>query len=88
MYRWVDANGKVTFSDKVPPAMSQKGHTSLNKNGIESTKVSSAEELKLKQEEEEKKTEILAEMTEAKKAEAEQHYRTSRQTYWPTRPTR
>lgn len=73
MYRWVDANGKVTFSDKVPPSMSQKGHTSLGKNGIESAKVSSAEELKLKQEEEEKKTEILAEMTEAKKAEAEQH---------------
>jgi hypothetical protein len=73
MYRWVDANGKVTFSDKVPPAMSQKGHTSLSKNGIESSKVSSAEELKLKKEEEDKKTEILAEMTEAKKAEAEQN---------------
>ncbi len=75
MYRWVDANGKVTFSDKVPPSISQKGHTSLNKNGIESEKVSSSEELKLKQEEEEKKTEILAEMTEVKKAEAEQHRR-------------
>ena len=73
MYRWVDANGKVTFSDKVPPSMSQKGHTSLNKNGIESAKVSSSEELKLKKQIEEKKTEILAEMTEAKKAEAEQH---------------
>ena len=73
LYRWVDENGKVHFSDKVPPAMSQKGHTSLNKNGIESSKVSSAEELKQMEEESKKKTQILAEMTDAKRAEAEQN---------------
>jgi len=72
LYRWVDENGKIHFSDKVPPAMAQKGHTSLNKNGIESAKVSSAEELKKKQQDANKKQEVLAEMTEAKKAEAEQ----------------
>jgi len=72
LYRWIDENGKVHFSDKVPPAMAQKGHTSLNKNGIESSKVSSAEELKKEQEEANKKQEVLAEMTEVKKAEAEQ----------------
>ena len=72
LYRWVDDSGKVHFSDKVPPAMSQKGHTSLNKNGVEAEKVSSAEELKKKQEEAEKETQVLAEMTDAKKAEAEQ----------------
>lgn len=72
LYRWIDENGKVHFSDKVPPAMAQKGHTSLNKNGIESAKISSAEELKQKAEEANKQQEVLAEMTEAKKAEAEQ----------------
>jgi len=72
LYRWIDESGKVHFSDKVPPAMAQKGHTSLNKNGIESEKVSSAEELKKKEEEANKKQEVLAEMTEVKKAEAEQ----------------
>lgn len=72
LYRWVDDDGKVHFSDKVPPAMAQKGHTSLNKNGIESEKVSSSEELKKEAEEANKKQEVLAEMTESKKAEAEQ----------------
>ena len=51
--------------------MAQKGHTSLNKNGIESVKVSSAEELKLAQEKANKKQEALNDMTEAKQAEAE-----------------
>lgn len=72
LYRWVDEDGKVHFSDKVPPAMAQKGHTSLNKNGIESEKVSSAEELKKKAEEENKEQEALAEMSELKKLEAAQ----------------
>ncbi len=72
LYRWVDEDGKVHFSDKVPPSMAQKGHTSLSKNGIESEKVSSAEELKKKAEEENKKQEVLAEMSELKKLEAVQ----------------
>ena len=70
LYRWVDESGKVHFSDKVPPSMAQKGHTSLGDNGIESSKTSSSEELKQKQAEANKKQEVLAEMTEAKKAEA------------------
>ena len=73
MYRWVDGNGKVHFSDKVPPAVSQKGHTSLGKNGVEAAKVSSSAELKSKQEEEVKKTELVAGMTDAKKAEVEKN---------------
>ena len=72
LYRWVDENGKVHFSDKVPPAMAQKGHTSLTKNGIESVKVSSAEELKQKQQEASKTDAVLVEMTDAEKAKAEQ----------------
>ena len=69
LYRWIDDNGKVYFSDKVPPAMSQKRHTSLNRFGITSEKVSSSVELKRLQKEERQKIEILNEMTEAKKAE-------------------
>ena len=33
LYRWVDDNGKVHFSDKVPVAASTKSHTKLNKSG-------------------------------------------------------
>jgi len=33
LYRWVDDNGKVHFSDKVPAAASKKSHTKLNKSG-------------------------------------------------------
>ncbi len=33
LYRWVDDNGKVHFSDKVPVAASKKSHTKLNKSG-------------------------------------------------------
>lgn len=72
LYRWVDENGKIHFSDKVPPSMAQKGHVSLNKNGIEAEKVSSAEELKQAQEAAKKQQEALASQTEAAKAEAEQ----------------
>lgn len=46
LYRWVDSSGKVHFSDKVPPAMAQKGHSELTVNGVEKKKVLSAEELK------------------------------------------
>lgn len=33
LYRWVDDNGKVHFSDKVPAAVSKKTHTKLNSSG-------------------------------------------------------
>ncbi|WP_181389744.1 DUF4124 domain-containing protein [Leucothrix pacifica] len=72
LYRWVDENGKVHFSDKVPPSMAQKGHTSLNKNGVESQRVVSAEELKQKKQEEQKEVALEEEKTEAKLAEEEQ----------------
>jgi len=72
LYRWVDENGKVHFSDKVPPAMAQEGHTSLNKNGVASGTVSSAQELKQLAEKANKKQEVSAEMSEAKKAEIKQ----------------
>lgn len=53
LYRWVDASGKVHFSDKVPPAIAQKGHSELSQNGVEKKKVLSAEEIQqIKAEEE------------------------------------
>ena len=72
LYRWVDENGKVHFSDKVPPSMAQKGHTSLSKNGIKAKRVVSSEELKQKKQEEQKEIELEEEKTEAKLAEEEQ----------------
>lgn len=46
LYRWIDSSGKVHFSDKIPPAMAQKGHSELSQNGVETKKVLSAEKLK------------------------------------------
>jgi len=42
LYRWVDAGGKVHYSDKLPPKVAQNGHTKLNKNGTTKEKVASA----------------------------------------------
>jgi len=57
LYRWVDANGKVHYSDKIPPKVAQNGHTKLYKNGttkekVESAKVRREKQRKLKQEKE------------------------------------
>ena len=72
LYRWVDENGKVHFSDKVPPSMAQKGHTSLNKNGVEAEVVVSSDELKLQEKQEQQEIELEEEKSEAKLAEEEQ----------------
>jgi hypothetical protein len=32
MYKWVDENGKVSFSDQVPPTKAALGHEELDKN--------------------------------------------------------
>jgi len=72
LYRWVDESGKVHFSDKVPPSMAQKGHTSLTDSGLESGVVSSAEELKRQQEEIEKAKTDESEKTALMLAEEEQ----------------
>jgi len=46
LYRWVDDSGKVHYSDKVPQAMSQKGHSILNENGTKKEEVISAKKRK------------------------------------------
>lgn len=35
LYRWVDENGKVHYSDTVPPQAMQREHSRLNERGIE-----------------------------------------------------
>lgn len=74
LYRWVDTDGKIHYSDKVPQIISQHGHVELNTNGTKKKVVISAqkrkeikslEALKLKQSKEMaalKKQQALAEM--------------------------
>ena len=33
-YRWTESNGEIAYSDVVPPAVSQKGHSELNHQGM------------------------------------------------------
>lgn len=42
LYRWVDENGKVHYSDSVPPEKSQRGHAELNEHGLQVDQVSAA----------------------------------------------
>ncbi len=42
MYRWVDENGEVNYSDSVPPSKSQRGHAELDGYGNEVDKVEAA----------------------------------------------
>jgi len=42
MYRWVDAEGRVQYSDRVPPEQQAKGHSRLDKSGIELETVEAA----------------------------------------------
>ena len=34
LYKWVDENGAVRYSDQLPPKQSQKGHQQLNSQGM------------------------------------------------------
>jgi len=69
MFRWVDANGKVHYSDKLPPKFAQNGHTKLNKNGTTKEKVASASARKMKLLELKKEKERRKSLMEAKKLE-------------------
>jgi len=69
MFRWLDANGKVHYSDKLPPKFAQNGHTKLNKNGTTKEKVASASARKMKLLELKKEKERHKAFMEAKKLE-------------------
>ena len=67
LYKWVDENGKVTYSDQVPPDQIKKDHQELNKEGVvleKIKKIKTAEELQA--EREEKRKIIAAEKLAAK----------------------
>lgn len=42
LYRWVDDDGKIHYSDSVPPSKAQKGHTEMDKLGNKVKKVDPA----------------------------------------------
>lgn len=51
MYRWVDENGKVNYSDSVPPSKSQRGHAELDELGNQVDKVEAAKSKEVVEEE-------------------------------------
>jgi hypothetical protein len=68
LYRWVDASGKIHFSDKVPAKVAKQGHSELGQNGVEKNKVLSADELlKIKAEKDKNAEENKLLANEAKK---------------------
>jgi len=42
LYKWVDENGNVTYSDQVPPDQIKKEHEEINKDGIVIDKIENA----------------------------------------------
>lgn len=42
LYKWVDENGNVTYSDQVPPDQISKQHEELNKDGVVLEKIGNA----------------------------------------------
>ncbi len=60
LYKWTDDNGKVHYSDKVPPQHSKHKRDELNEQGITVKKVEAAKTAKQLREEE-KQAKILAE---------------------------
>ncbi|MCB1582251.1 MAG: DUF4124 domain-containing protein [Marinicella sp.] len=74
LYKWVDENGKVHYSDKMPPDQIKHEHQELNKNGVVKETVKRAltdEERKIKAQELQK----LRELEEQKRLEAERRER-------------
>ncbi len=51
MYRWVDENGKVSYSYSVPPSKSQRGHSELDENGNHVAEVEAAKSKEVVEEE-------------------------------------
>lgn len=72
LYRWVDDNGKVHFSDKVPAAASKKSHTKLNKSGDITGQIDPAAKQKLLDIKEARKRE-KEELAEIRRIKAEAH---------------
>lgn len=65
LYKWVDENGKVHYTDTLPPASASQGNAELSKGGSVVKKTESAEERQ-------KRLAAEAEAAERRKAAAEQ----------------
>jgi hypothetical protein len=65
LYKWVDENGKVHYTDTLPPASASQGNAELSKGGNVVKKTESAEEIQ-------KRLAAEAEAAERRKAAAEQ----------------
>jgi len=61
LYKWVDENGQIRYSDRLPPAQSRKKHQQLNSQGV----ILSTREAA-------KSEEVLAAEAEARRKEEEQ----------------
>ncbi len=67
LYKWVDENGKVTYSDLVPPEQIKKEHQELNQNGVVLEKIKNIKTPEERQAEREaKQQKIKAEKIAAK----------------------
>lgn len=77
LYKWVDEDGKVHYSDKVPPEQIKNAHQELNKHGVVKERVDRAltdEERAAKAEELQKQLELKKQKKlEAEKVERERN---------------
>jgi hypothetical protein len=61
LYRWVDENGQVHYSDQVPPKQIKKEHQELSDHGVVLEKIGNARtDEEIKAEKDEKKRQIIA----------------------------
>jgi hypothetical protein len=85
LYKWVDENGEVHYSDKLPPADAMKQHKEINQQGITTKEVDRA---KTEQERIQEKAEQAAlEAERRKQAEIEAKQRARDQTLLDTYTT-
>jgi len=71
-YRWVDQNGKVQYSDVMPPSQAGQGHTELDKQG---RVVKESKRTKLTPEERQRQAEAAARQADDKRRQEEQRRR-------------
>ncbi len=70
LYKWVDANGNVTYSDQVPPEQIKKKHEELSDQGVVLEKVGNArskEEIKAEKDEKLRKIQAKKELDKQNK---------------------
>ena len=72
MYRWVDESGAVHYSDQIPPAQIERGHATLNQEGVRTGTIApapTAEEIQQLKEQERLKAEEARRIEQEKVAD-------------------